>query len=65
MGRRCLGAARVRAAHRIRALRIRASAEEVAASRWIADPQALLEAIERQQRMPVLPLGNSCSRSGC
>ena len=35
------------------------SAEEIAASRWIAEPQALLEAIERQQRMPVLPLGHS------
>lgn len=35
------------------------SAEEIAASRWIADPQALLDAIERQQRMPVLPIGQS------
>ena len=35
------------------------SAEEVAASRWIASPTELLEAIERQQRMPILPLGQS------
>ena len=36
-----------------------ASAEEVAASRWISSPHELLDAIERQQRMPVLPLGHS------
>ena len=36
-----------------------ASAEETAAARWIASPHELLAAIERQQRMPVLPLGNS------
>jgi len=35
------------------------SIEEIAAARWIAEPRALLEAIERQQRMPVLPLGQS------
>lgn len=35
------------------------SAEEVAASRWIASPRELLAAIERQQRMPVLPLGQA------
>ena len=35
------------------------SAEEIAARRWIVEPKALLEAIERQQRMPVLPIGQS------
>ncbi len=35
------------------------SAEEVAARMWIASPRELLAAIERQQRMPVLPLGQS------
>jgi hypothetical protein len=35
------------------------SIEEIAAARWIAEPRVLLEAIERQQRMPVLPLGQS------
>lgn len=35
------------------------SAEEIAASRWIAEPKALLHAIERQQRMPVLRIGQS------
>ena len=35
------------------------SAEEEAAARWIADPVQLLQAIERQQRMPVLPIGQS------
>ena len=35
------------------------SAQEVASRRWIASPQQLLEAIERQQRQPVLPLGQS------
>ena len=36
-----------------------ASAEEVAALRWIASPGALLEAIERQHRMPVPLLGDA------
>lgn len=36
-----------------------ASAEEVAARRWISTPTDLLAAIERQQRMPVLRLGQS------
>jgi hypothetical protein len=36
-----------------------ASAQEIAAARWVADPAQLLEAIERQRRMPVLPLGQS------
>jgi hypothetical protein len=35
------------------------SAEEVAATRWIASPQDLLEAIDRQERMPVPLLGDS------
>ncbi len=35
------------------------SAEEIASRRWIASPRELLDAIERQQRMPVLPLGQS------
>ena len=35
------------------------SIEEIAAARWIAEPRVLLEAIGRQQRMPVLPLGQS------
>ena len=41
-----------------------ASAEEIAASRWIATPETLLAAIERQQRMPVLPLGHSLLELG-
>jgi len=36
-----------------------ASAEEVAATRWLSTPEALLEAIERQHRMPVGLLGES------
>ena len=40
------------------------SAEEIAASRWIATPGALLEALERQQRMPVLPLGHALRELG-
>lgn len=36
-----------------------ASAQEVAARMWIASPAELLTAIERQQRMPILPLGQS------
>jgi hypothetical protein len=35
------------------------SAEEIAARLWISSPQALVDAIERQERMPVLPLGQS------
>ena len=35
------------------------SAQEVAARMWIASPRELIAAIERQQRMPVLPLGQS------
>jgi len=35
------------------------SAVEIAAKLWISRPPALLEAIERQLRMPVLPLGQS------
>jgi hypothetical protein len=40
------------------------SAEEVAAERWIATPEALLEAIDRQQRMPVLKLGDALLNLG-
>jgi hypothetical protein len=36
-----------------------ASAQEIAAARWVAEPARLLEAIEHQRRMPVLPLGQS------
>ena len=36
-----------------------ASAEEVAATRWLSTPQALLEAIKHQDRMPVGLLGES------
>jgi hypothetical protein len=36
-----------------------ASAQEIAAARWVADPAQLLAAIEHQRRMPVLPLGQS------
>ncbi len=35
------------------------SAEEIAASQWVSSPQELLDAIDRQQRMPVLRLGQS------
>ena len=35
------------------------SAEEIAADRWITSRSDLLAAIERQQRMPVMPLGQS------
>jgi type II secretion system (T2SS) protein E len=35
------------------------SAEEVAATQWLSTPEALLEAIERQHRMPVGLLGES------
>ena len=41
-----------------------ASAEETAALHWIATPQDLLAAIERQQRMPVLPIGRSMLELG-
>ena len=40
------------------------SAEEVAASRWIASPAELLEALARQQSKPVLPLGYSLRELG-
>ena len=40
------------------------SAEEIAASRWIATRGALLEALERQQRMPVRPLGHALRELG-
>jgi hypothetical protein len=35
------------------------SASEIAATLWISTPEALLAAIERQERMPVLPIGQS------
>jgi hypothetical protein len=35
------------------------SAEEIAARLWIGSPDVLLEAIEHQERMPVLPIGQS------
>jgi hypothetical protein len=35
------------------------SAEEIAAKQWISTPQALLDAIERQNKVPVLPIGQS------
>ncbi|HEY9238655.1 MAG TPA: hypothetical protein VIP10_07450, partial [Burkholderiaceae bacterium] len=41
-----------------------ASAEEVAARMWIASPTELLAAIERQQRMPIRPLGQSLLELG-
>ena len=40
------------------------SAEEIASRRWIASPKELLEAIARQERMPVLPLGQSLLQLG-
>ena len=40
------------------------SAEEIATSRWIASPNDLLEALERQQKKPVLPLGYSLQELG-
>ncbi len=40
------------------------SAEEVATSRWIASPNDLLEALERQQKKPILPLGYSLQELG-
>ncbi len=36
-----------------------ASAEELAARHWIASPAQLAEALARQQRQPVIPLGQS------
>ena len=35
------------------------SAQEIAAERWIVSPKDLLAAIERQQSMPVLPIGQA------
>ena len=40
------------------------SAEEVATSRWIASPTDLLDALERQQKKPILPLGYSLQELG-
>jgi hypothetical protein len=40
------------------------SAEEIAARMWIASPAELLAAIERQQHMPILPLGQSLLKLG-
>jgi hypothetical protein len=36
-----------------------ASAEEIAAQRWISDPKTLLKAIEQQNQKPVLPIGQA------
>jgi hypothetical protein len=41
-----------------------ASAEEIAASRWVSDPAELLTAIERQEHKPVLPIGQSLLELG-
>jgi hypothetical protein len=41
-----------------------ASAEEVAAARWMSSPPQLLEAIERQAHKPVLPIGHSLLELG-
>jgi hypothetical protein len=40
------------------------SAEEIAAERWIATRQELIEAIERQQRAPVLRIGEALLNLG-
>ena len=40
------------------------SAVEIAASRWIATRAGLLEALERQKRMPVQPLGHALRELG-
>jgi len=41
-----------------------ASAEEVAASRWVSSPEELLAAIERQAHKPVLPIGQALLELG-
>jgi hypothetical protein len=41
-----------------------ATSQDHAAEHWIATPQALLAAIERQARMPVLPMGQSLLELG-
>lgn len=40
------------------------SAEEIAADQWIASPEELLAAIERQRHAPVLPIGQSMINLG-
>jgi hypothetical protein len=40
------------------------SAQDAAAEKWIATPGALLEALDRQSRMPVLPLGRALLELG-
>ncbi|HEX6705719.1 MAG TPA: hypothetical protein VF169_13225 [Albitalea sp.] len=40
------------------------SAQDLAAEHWMSTPRELLEAIERQRRMPVLPLGQSLLNLG-
>ena len=40
------------------------SAEEIAASRWISTRAGLLDALERQKRMPVQPLGHALRELG-
>ena len=41
-----------------------ASAEEIAAARWVSSPPELLKAIERQAHKPVLPIGQSLLELG-
>ncbi|HJV60066.1 MAG TPA: hypothetical protein VJ743_03925 [Albitalea sp.] len=40
------------------------TAQDVAAERWVASPAALLAAIDRQRRTPVLPIGQSLIELG-
>jgi len=41
-----------------------ASAEELAARHWLASPAQLLDALSRQQQLPVIPLGQSLLELG-
>lgn len=47
-----------------RELRLGPSAEELAMKHWIADPGALLDALDRQMSAPVLPLGEALLHLG-
>lgn len=40
------------------------SAQDIAAEKWIASPRELLAALQRQDRLPVLPLGRSLLELG-
>ncbi len=40
------------------------SSQDIAAEHWIADPRELLKAVDRQQRMPVLPIGQALINLG-